>query len=105
MRKFLATLGLALVSMMVMSAPALAQRDPFDPVIDPNAGTVTTDGGTGTTTGTDDGTGVPDEIGSEAIANTGADVAPFLVVAFTLVALGGIALAWARLNGPPLHRS
>ena len=105
MRKFAVILAIALVSTIALSAPALAQRDPFDPVIDPDAATTTT----GTTDTGGDATvfepGVPDEIGSEGIANTGADVGPFLVIAFTLLSLGGLALAWARLNRPTAHRA
>ena len=104
MRKFSAVLVIAFLATIALSGSASAQRDPFDPVIDPNAGTVTTGDGTTTTDGTVTGdTSVPGSIVSEDIANTGTDVTPFVVVAFVLLSLGGLALAWVRLNGSPPH--
>ena len=96
---------LALVVMTcigVMAAPALAQRDPFDPVIDPNAPAVTT-GGTTTTTTTDTTGGSqvfqPTD-GSDALANTGSDVSPWMAIAYSLLVLGAGALALARMYQP-----
>lgn len=105
MRKSIVVLALAVLSIIVLSSPAFAQRDPFDPVIDPNAVTVPT-GGTAETGsgGTVFEPGVPGSIGSEGIANTGVDMSPFLLIGFTLLSLGGLALAWARLNRPHPHR-
>jgi hypothetical protein len=104
MRKTVLVVVLALVCLLLLAGPALAQKDPFNPVIDPNAGTGTTTTGT-TTTGTVT-TGDPTEpVGSEGLANTGADVEPWLVVAYGLVVLGGAAVIIARLQRPvPLRR-
>ena len=105
MRKLIGVLAIAVLVTIAISSPAFAQRDPFDPVIDPNAATtttgVTTDTGTG---GTVFEPGVRDSIGSEGIANTGVDMSPFLLIAFTLLSFGGLALAWARLHRPHPHR-
>ncbi len=105
MRKSGSLAALVLVALVGLAAPAHAQRDPFDPVIDPNAATTTTGDTTATTTGAVGDPTVPGSIGSERLADTGADVTPFLAVAFALLALGGIALALARLHGPPAPRS
>ncbi len=105
MRRSIAVLAIVVLSIIVLSSPAFAQRDPFDPVIDPNAATTST--GTTAGTGTSDTVfdrQAPGSVGSEGIANTGADVSPFLVIAFTLLSLGGLALAWARLHRPQPHR-
>lgn len=90
----------------VLAAPALAQQDPFEPVIDPNAPETTTGigttTGTGTTigTGTTTGTGATTGTGSEALANTGSDVGPYLVIAYGLLVAGGGALYLAKLHAP-----
>ena len=104
MRKTVLVVVLGLVCLLMLAGPALAQRDPFDPVIDPNAGTGTTT--TGTTTGTVTTGGEPTEpIGSEGLANTGADIQPWLVIAYGLVVLGGTAIVIARLQRPvPLSK-
>jgi len=88
------------------AAPAMAQRDPFDPVIDPNAPTGTT---TGTTTTTTDGTnGSPvfqPTDGSDVLANTGSDMSPWLAIAYSLILLGAGALVIARMQQPlPVRR-
>lgn len=98
--------------LLLLAGPAAAQSDPFDPVIDPNAAVTTTTGttttgttttGTGTTgTGT---TSVQPGVGSEALANTGADVSPYLVIAYALVVVGAGALYVAKLHAPrPIQR-
>lgn len=105
------TTALALMAMTcvaLMASPALAQRDPFDPLIDPNAPTTTTTttGGT-TTTGTTGGSQVfqPTD-GSDALANTGSDVAPWMAIAYSLIVVGAGALALARMYQPhPVRRS
>ena len=86
------------------ATPALAQRDPFAPVIDPNAATTTT---TTTTTGTIDTAPFDDQgsVDSGALSNTGTDVSPLLVIAYGLLVLGGTAVILARLHAPrPLRR-
>lgn len=90
---------LVMLCLGLAAAPALAQKDPFDPVIDPNAAS------TGSTTGTisttpGDSTVVQPAVGSEGLANTGADVTPWLAVAYGLVVLGGGVLVLARMYQP-----
>lgn len=107
--------GLFLV--LAMAAPALALRDPFDPVISQTEitgdGTGTTGDGTGTTgdgTGTDgdgtgtDGTGtnVAGENGADGLANTGVDPEPWLVAAYVLIAVGAGAVVVSKVNGNPI---
>lgn len=91
----------------LLAGPAGAQQDPFEPVIDPNAPVTTIDGTT--TTGTDaTGTGttsVQPSVGSERLANTGSDVAPFMVIAYGLLVVGAGALYLVRLHAPrPVRR-
>ena len=92
----------AMVCIGSMAGPALAQRDPFDPVIDPNASTVDTT--TGGTTTTADTTGDPSIFqptdGSDALANTGSDVSPWMAIAYALIVLGVGALVLGRMFQP-----
>lgn len=110
MRRITALALMAMTCVALMATPALAQRDPFDPLIDPNAPTTTTTtttGGTTTTTGTTGGSQVfqPTD-GSDALANTGADVAPWMAIAYSLIVVGAGALALARMYQPhPVRRS
>lgn len=104
MRKLIVISTLVGASLLVAATPALAQRDPFAPVIDPNAATTTT---TTTTTGSI-GTAPFDDQGSVdsgALSNTGSDMSPVLVIAYGLLVLGGTAVMLARLHAPtPLRR-
>lgn len=97
----------SLVSLALLAAPAAAQRDPFDPVIDPNATVVTTTGTT-TTTGTGTGTdttSVQPGVGADRLADTGGDVAPYVVIAYGLLVVGAGAVYLAKLHAPrPTHR-
>lgn len=103
MRKLVVVGLLAMLCLGLAAAPALAhanaQKDPFHPVIDPNA-TVT--GSTTPTTSTTTGgaTVVQPAVGSEGLANTGADVTPWLAVAYGLLVLGGAAVVLARMYQP-----
>ena len=102
MKKLAVLVALAIASLVLIAAPAFAQRDPFDPVIDPNAvpvvtGATTTDPTTTTTT-------VPPNVGSDELANTGADVAPWLAISYGLVAMGAGAVVISRMYQPQLVR-
>lgn len=104
MRKLIVIVTLVGACLAVAATPAMAQRDPFAPVIDPNAATTTT---TTTTTGSTDTTPFGDQtsVDSGGLSNTGSDVSPLLVVAYGLVVLGGTAVMLARLHAPkPLRR-
>ena len=104
MRKFIVIATLVGSALVVGAAPAVAQRDPFAPVIDPNAATTTT---TTTSTGATDTTPFGDQtsVDSGALSNTGSDVSPMLVVAYGLLVLGGTAVMLARLHASkPLRR-
>ena len=91
--------------LMILAAPATAQRDPFDPVIDPNAATTTTTGTTTTGGTTGETTGVQPVVGSEGLANTGSDVGPYLVIAYGLLVVGAGALYLSKLHAPrPVRR-
>ncbi len=90
---------LTLFSVLSIGPMAVAQvRDPFDPLVDP--------GGTGgAVTGTQDDTGqAPDpvvELPSDRLADTGFDPAPYLVVAYALLACGTAAIFLSRLRLQP----
>lgn len=102
MKKLAVPMVLALASLVLIAAPAFAQRDPFDPVIDPNAAPVVT--GVTTTDTTTTTTTVPPNVGSDQLANTGADVAPWLAIAYGLVAMGAGAVVISRMYQPQLVR-
>lgn len=104
MRKLLIGSLLGLMLVLVVAAPALALRDPFDPVISQaeltgggdtsgGDGTGTTGDGTGTTNG---GTQVSG--GSEQMANTGSETEPWLVAAYALIAIGAGAVVLSKIN-------
>ena len=98
MRK-MALLGLLVITCLALAAaPAYAQKDPFHPVIDPNA--ATTGSTTTTTTTGGDTTFTPPVIGSEGLANTGTDVTPWLAIAYALVVLGAGTLVLTRMYQP-----
>ena len=99
MRRTLLLLAAAAIAVLAVAAPAGAQaRDPFDPLIDENVTTGTVDGTTTVDGQTDDV--VDTVVETERLANTGSDVEPWLVVAYTLVAMGGAALALSRTRAP-----
>lgn len=117
MRKLISAALLALVVVVFTAAPALALRDPFDPVISQAELTGAGDGGgtgdgggsgDGTGTGTEDGVNaggnggsVTGESGSEGLANTGSDTEPWLVAAYALMAVGAAAVAISKVNSAP----
>ena len=100
MRKALLLLVAAAIALLAVAAPAGAQaRDPFDPLIDENAAT------TGTVTGTttvDGGTDADTDtvVETEQLANTGSNVQPWLMLAYTLMAMGAAALVLGRMRAP-----
>jgi hypothetical protein len=96
MRKLTMLVSLAFVVVTLLAAPALAQRDPFDPVIDPNPPTTTTDG----TTSSGEGPVVQPVPGTDVMANTGSDPSPWLAIAYALVAVGAGAIVIAKLHQP-----
>lgn len=103
MRKLMAASLLGLVLVVSSAAPALALRDPFDPVISQSEGTGGTDTGTqvGPTDG-DTGATVVNGTGSEPLANTGTETEPWLVAAYTAIAVGGAALAISKVARQPV---
>ena len=109
MKRFLIALIAALSALVVLAVPALAQRDPFEPVIDLTADT----GGATTSDGvTDDGNGsgnptVPSNPGaqSDAFPNTGANTTGWLAIAYVLLASGGALLVFSRMNAPSPQRT
>lgn len=112
MRKLLIGSLLGLMLVLVAAAPALALRDPFDPVI--SQAELTGGTGTGTTTGdgtgtTGDGTGTTNggtEVsgGADQMANTGSETEPWLVAAYALIAVGAGAVVLSRINSAPPAR-
>lgn len=99
MRKLVVIVVLMMGCFALVTGTASAQKDPFHPVIDPNADTGTA--GTTTSSGsTTSGAFTPPSIGSEGLANTGADVEPWLAVAYGLIVVGGGALTVVRLQSP-----
>ena len=107
MRKLLIGSLLGVMLVLVMAAPALALRDPFDPVISQAELTGGTGGdtsggdGTGTTDG--DGTGTTDggtqvSGGADQMANTGSETEPWLVAAYALIAIGAGAVVLSKIN-------
>ena len=104
MKKLLVVMALT-VACLAVASPAFAQRDPFDPVIDPNAATTTTTAPTGSDTGTVGDPTVQPGGNGEVLSNTGSDPSPWLVVAYGLIVIGGMAVIYAKLHTPqPIRR-
>jgi hypothetical protein len=94
-------LAVTVMIVVLLAAPAFGQtqRDPFRPVIDPDAGTTTTTD-TGTVTAPTEPQAPP--VRSETLSNTGSDLVPWVVVALGLVLVGAGSLYAARLYRKPL---
>jgi LPXTG-motif cell wall-anchored protein len=93
----------ALIGAMVtvfFAAPAFAIRDPFAPVIDLTPAEPATSGGGTTSEGPTVQPQDNSNVGSEQLANTGADTEPWLVLAYGLLVAGGAALALAKVRAP-----
>jgi LPXTG-motif cell wall-anchored protein len=104
MRRWLAIASLVAVVGLIVAAPALAQqRDPFDPVIEPQETVVATGEGGTPEPGT---TPAEDTAGTEQLPNTGGDPNAWLVAAFVLIALGAGVVVVAKSFGPapPIRR-
>lgn len=89
MRRLTLVVSLIIACVGLVASPALAQRDPFDPVIDVNAGVAPTS--VGTTIANGNGSVQP-AVGSEGLATTGANVSSWLSIAYMLFVAGGAAL-------------
>lgn len=91
---------LAVAAVCVLAAPAAAQlRDPFAPAIAPPGTATTPTSGTSTTGGEAPLQPAPT---TDALANTGADVRGWLVVAFGIMSVGAGALYLFKLYEHPL---
>ena len=103
MRKMLVLFS-ALFVVMLLAAPASAQRDPFDPVIDTTAEGQAADGqaadGDAQQGDGDAGTDPTGPPGADGVPNTGADPEPWLVAAYALIAFGAGALALSKTLSP-----
>ena len=102
MRKSIAVLLTALAAVVLITAPALALKDPFDPLVEPDSTSGSTT--TGSTTTVDEPAVVTDDTPfSDGMPNTGADTASWLVLSHVLVVAGGAALvlAWSRRPAAP----
>jgi hypothetical protein len=104
MRRALAIASLGTVLGLIVAGPVAAQqRDPFDPLIQPQETVAPETTGDGTTDQdqTTDGDGVGEDVtGAEELPNTGADPDVWLVAAYVLIALGLATVVIARAFGP-----
>ncbi|MGH2757673.1 MAG: hypothetical protein ACRDI3_07785 [Actinomycetota bacterium] len=98
MRRYAAVAGAILV-IVLWASPALALRDPFQPVIAPNA---TTAPATGTGAVSQPEAPPPGPVRSETLSNTGSDVIPWAAVGIGLMAVGVGALYAVRQYRKPL---
>lgn len=109
MKRISVCLVAAVLGLVLSAAPAFAQRDPFDPVIDLTADTTggATTGDTGDTAG---GNGDPTSPGgsdtrADVFPNTGADTTGWLAIAYVLLASGAALLVYVRTVGRPVPAS
>ena len=106
MRKALVTGLAAAVLSVVFAAPALALKDPFEPLVTTEDQSSTTTGTNGTTTDVDEPTVVNGNPFSDGVPETGADTSSWLVISYLLVVCGAATLVLARTLHPttPAHR-
>lgn len=108
MKKMIVASFLGLLVVLTTAPPALAIRDPFDPVISQaeltGAGDTAGDGATGDGDGTGTDGAAGDDVvagnSSEGLANTGADTEAWLVAAYGLIAVGAGAVVFSKANAP-----
>ncbi|HWL64846.1 MAG TPA: hypothetical protein VNP73_02635 [Actinomycetota bacterium] len=98
MRRTLAALILALLVLGLGAAPALAQRDPFEPAINEEGEVQPEDEDEDEEEPAEDEDEDEDEgTAGDELADTGASVEPMLVLAYALLAFGIAAVIVARL--------
>ena len=102
MRALISIVVATVAVVLVTAAPALAQKDPFDPLV---TEADVTGGETTGATEEDDAGAVDQPAGRESLPNTGADTTSWLGVALALMAAGaGIVAAVRVLTTPPRPR-
>jgi hypothetical protein len=88
---------------MIVAAPAFAQRDPFEPLVtkdtSSNAGDTGNSVGGSAENNTDSNENQPAN-DSGALPTTGSDIDGWLAAAYLLVALGAAAVVVAKTNSP-----
>lgn len=99
MRKLLVVLSASAFVALAFAAPAAAQRDPFDPLIE--EGGTTTGVSSGTGTGVAPAPAVP--VSGDGLANTGADPSPWLALAYVLIGAGAAAVAMSGVLRKPVR--
>lgn len=100
MRKALAVALAGMTLALAAAAPAAALKDPFEPLVEPEAQTETT--GDGSVTVDEPAVSTNENPFSEGMPDTGADTRSWLVLAYLLVVAGGalLTLAWTRRAAP-----
>jgi hypothetical protein len=88
MRRLFAVVSVIAIVTLAFAAPAWAQRDPFDPLIEEGSGATVT---TGTAPDVQPAPEAP--VSGEGLANTGADISGWVALGYTLVAAGAGAVA------------
>lgn len=90
---------MALVALFVLllAPAALAQRDPFLPLVRPEGAAAG-----GTARGAPSAPAAPAQPGPPAMPTTGFEAEPYLALAITLLSLGGGLVVMARLRSRPL---
>ena len=102
MRKAVITLLAGTMVVIAMSPPAFALKDPFEPLVDPDAQTESTTTTDGTTTVDEPAVSTNGNPFSEGMPETGANTSSWLVLAYLFVVTGAalLTLAWARRPTP-----
>ena len=102
MRRAVLTMAAGALLVMIVAAPAFAQRDPFEPLVSKNTGSNVSDTGNsvdGSANNEDSNESQPSN-DSGALPTTGSDIDGWLAAAYLLVALGAGAVVVAKTNGP-----
>jgi LPXTG-motif cell wall-anchored protein len=96
--------GMLLV--MIVAAPAFAQRDPFDPLVtkDSSSNVDATGNPVSGSPNNEDSNKIQPSNDSGALPTTGSDIDGWLAAAFLLVAVGAGAVAVAKTNSPQPSR-
>jgi len=100
MRRAAVTAAAGALLVMIFAAPALAQRDPFDPLVtEKSTSTVDDTGSPAGPPGTNPSTNEnqPDT-DPGALPATGSDITGWLAASYLLVAVGAAAVVLAKIN-------
>jgi hypothetical protein len=87
-----------------LAVPALAQRDPFDPLVTQSSGDTTTTA-PDTSGSTNDSEPTDPAVDDSSLAATGSTPTPWFAIAYVLIAVGAGLVVMGRVGAPAMDRT